>query len=172
MVWRVIIIYYLTKNMRKSFANELVKAAETDKNIWVVTADLGMGLWDEFKSKFPDRFINTGASEQAASDIVVGLALSGKKPFFYSITPFLIYRCFETLRTYINHEKIPVRLVGSGRNGDYFHDGFSHNASDVWDIMSRLREIHCYYPEKKEMIPAILKAMIKEDQPSFISLKK
>src|SRR3990167_6304737 len=101
--------------MRKEFAEELTKQAKTNDKIWLVTCDLGYGLWDGFRDQIPQRFLNTGAAEQAAADICVGLALEGKIPFFYSITTFLLYRPFETLRTYVNHEQIPIKLAGSGR---------------------------------------------------------
>ena len=67
---------------------------KNDGNIYLLTGDLGYGLWDEIKKEFPDRYINTGAAEQALIDIAVGLALDGKIPFVYSITTFLLYRPF------------------------------------------------------------------------------
>jgi len=54
--------------MRSTFATELYIHMETNKNIWLVTADLGYGMWDKIRNDFPERFLNTGASEQAASE--------------------------------------------------------------------------------------------------------
>jgi transketolase C-terminal domain/subunit len=48
-----------------------------------------------------------------------GMAMEGKIPVVYSITPFLLYRPFVFLRNYLHHENIPVKLVGGGRNKDY-----------------------------------------------------
>jgi len=97
---------------------------------------------------------------------------SGKTPFFYSITPFLIYRCFETIRTYINHERINVKLVGSGRNDDYKHDGFSHDATDVESFLDQFGNINQYHPDTKEGIPGVLEEMLKSPNPGFISLRR
>src|SRR3990167_6992230 len=143
-------------NMRKLFAQELVKKAKRSKKIWLLVGDLGYGGWDEFFKEFPDRAINCGASEQAMLDIGVGLALEGKIPFVYSIPTFLIYRPFETLRTYINHENIPVQLVGSGRDKDYEKDGWSHDASDIKGFLDLLPNIQQYYPEDQHSLPFIL----------------
>jgi len=158
--------------MRREFADELLLRMRKNKDIWLVTADLGYKMWDNIRDEFPDRFINTGAAEQTAADICVGLAMSGKIPFYYSITPFLIYRSFETLRTYINHEKWPVKLIGGGRNKDYAHDGFSHDASDVELFLGLLPSIDEYYPKSKEEIPQLLDIIIASNNPSFISLKR
>jgi transketolase len=158
--------------MRKTFAAELVKLAEKDKSIWVISIDLGYGMWNEFKEKYPERYINTGAAESAAMDIAVGLAMSGKKPFIYSITPFLLWRGAESIRLYVDHEKIPVRLVGSGRNADYFRDGISHDATDSKDLIGLFPNIVEYWPVYKEEIPEIVKEMVNSNVPQFVSLIK
>src|SRR3990167_5924344 len=108
-------------SMRGWFAYELYhKMLENDK-IWLIVGDLGYGMFDKIREDFPDRFINTGAAETSMMNIACGLALEGKIPFVYSITTFLLFRPFEVLRTYVNHEKIPIKLVGSGRDKDYEH---------------------------------------------------
>lgn len=159
-------------SMRGFFGGYLYNAMIDDKDIVLVVGDLGYGLWDKVKADFPTRFYNIGASEQAGADICVGLALAGKKPFFYSITTFLLYRPFETLRTYINHEKIPVRLVASGRDQDYEHDGISHWSIDARRVLSTIPEIQQYWPKTKDEIQDIVNKMVSVNEPSFISLRR
>lgn len=156
--------------MRRTFASELHKQMTINQNIILVTADLGFGMWDRIRNDYPKRFYNVGASEQAGADICVGMAQGNKIPFFYSITPFLIYRPFETLRTYINHENLNIKLIGSGRNIDYEHDGYSHNAEDIKGILEHLENIEQLYPNKKEEIPLLIENMVKHTGPQFLSL--
>lgn len=158
--------------MRRTFAQELHKQMTLDTNIVVLVGDLGFGMFDQIRVDYPSRFINCGAAEQAMLDMAVGLALSGKKPFVYSITNFLLYRPFETLRTYINAENIPVILCASGRDCDYEHDGISHQSVDAKQILDCLPNIVQYWPETKEEIPNLVKQMAESTQPSFISLKR
>lgn len=158
--------------MRRTFADTLFEHMQANPNIFLLVGDLGYKVFDEHFAKFPDRCINTGAAEQALLDISCGLALEKKIPFVYSITPFLIYRPFETLRTYINHENIPVRLVGSGRDDDYKHDGFSHDATDVKKFLDQLPNIKQHWPNKVEQIPQLVDKMVASDEPSFISLRR
>lgn len=158
--------------MRKTFAAELYRQMAIDTDIYVILLDLGYGMFDQIREDYPTRCFNVGASEQAGMDIAVGLALSGKKPFVYSITNFVLYRPFETLRTYIDYEKIPVRLVASGRNCDYEHDGISHQSQDASVFLHRLGNIKTYWPDEPHEAVPILRAMIKEDRPSFISLRR
>jgi len=156
--------------MRREFAFELHKQMTIDTNIVLISMDLGYGMWDKIRDDYPKRFYNVGASEQAGMDIAVGMALSGKKVFVYSITTFLLYRAFETLRTYVNYEKIPLRLVGSGRDKDYAHDGISHWSEDAKQILDTLPNIKQYFPTDKNEIPLIVEKMVEDDSPAFISL--
>lgn len=156
--------------MRRTFADCLLEEMQFNKDIFLLMGDLGYKVFDAHIVSFPDRVINCGASEQMMLDVAVGLAQSGKIPFVYSITPFLLYRGFETLRTYINHENVNVKLIGSGRDKDYEIDGFSHDATDVKTILSTLPNIIQYWPSKKEEIKGMIQEMIINNKPSFLSL--
>lgn len=159
-------------NQRKVFSEELFLQMGRNKNIWLLTADLGYGYLDKIRSEFPDRFVNVGAAEQSLVGIGVGLALQGQIPILYSITPFLLYRPFETIRNYVNREKIPVKLVGSGRDRDYELDGFSHWAEEDKDVMSIFKNIEAYWPEKSDDIPELVRNMITNKNPFYINLKR
>lgn len=159
-------------NMRKVFADILYEHMKKNKYIWLVTGDLGYKMWDRIRADFPDRFINTGAAEQAMMGVAVGLALEGRIPLVYSITTFLLYRPFETIRNYINEEKIPVKLIGSGRDKDYHHDGFSHWAEEDKQVMGIFKNIKSYWPDSTDEIPNLIEQMIKDPNPWYINLKR
>ena len=145
---------------------------KVNKNIWLLVGDLGYGLWDDVRKDYPDRSLNVGASEQAMMDIACGLAIEGKIPFVYSITTFLLYRPFETLRTYTNHEKLNVKLVASGRNKDYVHDGISHWSEDAKEVLNTLPNIHQYWPNEGTDLERLVKIMINCKNPDFVSLRR
>ncbi len=158
--------------MRHEFGELLFEYAKKNKNIVLCTFDMGYGLWDKFRDTLPDQFFNLGISEQAGMGVAVGLALSGKIPFVYSITPFLLWRPTETIRLFINHEQIPVILVGSGRDKNYKEDGFTHDATDDKDLMAGFKYITACWPETNEEMVDILKEMVKGEKPYYINLKR
>jgi transketolase len=121
--------------MRRTFVKYLESKIEQDPSILLITADLGYGMFDNIKTKYPNNFTNCGASEQLMIGLCIGAAYEGKKPIAYSITPFLLYRPFELLRNYVNKEMLNIKLIGSGRDKDYAHDGFSHWAEEDKDVM-------------------------------------
>ncbi len=158
--------------MRRRFADAIRKQMQTNKDIWVISGDLGYKMWDQIRLDFPERFINVGAAEQAMIGIAVGLALEGKTPVVYSITTFLLYRPFETIRNYINYEKIPVKLVGAGRDKDYSHDGISHWAEEDKDVMKILTNIKSFWLEEEDNIEQFVERMIKDTNPYYVNLRR
>lgn len=157
---------------RAFFAQELHRQMGENKNIWVITNDLGYKMWDRIREDFPDRFLNVGAAEQALIGVAVGLALEGKIPFAYSITTFLLYRPFETIRNYLNHEKIPVKLIGGGRDRDYGDLGFSHWSEEDREIMKIFGNIESRWPDNLDEIPALISKMIKSNLPWYVNLRR
>jgi transketolase len=158
--------------VRRTFAKILEKEMEEYEDIVVVGGDLGYRMFDRIRERFPGRFYNVGAAEQAMMGVGVGLAMEGKIPFVYSITPFLLYRPFETIRNYINHEKIGVKLIGSGRDRDYSHDGFSHWAEEDRGVMELFDFIDSHWPEDKRDIPGLVRHAITTPKPVYINLKR
>lgn len=158
--------------MRANFAFEIHKKMRRNNKIWVIVGDLGYKMWDKVRNDFPDRFVNVGAAEQSMIGIAVGLSLAGKIPVVYSISTFLLYRPFETIRNYIHYEKIPVKLIGGGRDKDYLHDGLSHWAQEDKEVMSVLKNIKSVWPETNEEIPKLVNSMIKSNKPWYVNLKR
>jgi transketolase len=156
--------------MRKEFASLLHSEMSVNENIILITGDLGYGLWDKIKIDYPDRFYNVLSSEQLMIGMASGLAMEGKIPIVYSITPFAIYRPFEFIRNYLHNECIPVKILGGGRNKDYGYLGFSHWAEEDINILSNFSNIKLYKP--KEFTFDIFKEFIYNNSPSYFNLSK
>lgn len=158
--------------MRKTFARLLENFMEKEERAYFLTGDLGYKLFDNVLNKYPDRAFNVGAAEQLMMGMSVGLALEKKIPICYSITPFLLYRPFEIIRNYVNEEFIPVKMIGSGRDKDYSHDGFSHWAEDDTRILSCFSNIVSFKPESNEQLEQNFENYMYSKTPSYINLKR
>lgn len=156
--------------MRYKFAEILETLMENDKNVFFLTGDLGYKIFDNIIEKYPSRALTVGASEQMMMSMAVGLSDSGKIPFVYSITPFLLYRPFEIIRNYINHEKCNVKLIGCGRDNDYEHDGFTHYAGDDIEILKSFENIKTYKPSNLEDLECNIKEIYNNNSPSYINI--
>ncbi len=145
---------------------------QVNKDIYLITGDLGYGLWDKIRDTFQDRFFNVGSSEMVMMGMAIGLAMEGKIPFVYSITPFAIYRPFEMIRNYLNHEKISVNIVGGGRDKDYGYLGFSHWAEDDKKIMQSFENLRIMHPSNVDELQLNFNEIINIQKPTYLNLKK
>jgi transketolase len=170
-IWRHIPPPLRNLTMKKETLDIINELMDTNKDIYIIFCGLGWPRVDEFLTKYPYRAINTEASEQTALDISVGLSYEGKTPIVYTITPFLL-RGFETIRTYINHENLNVILLGIGRDKDYAHDGFSHDASDIEMILRTQHNIFQSYPNTPIEIRQALRIALTIKGPNFISIPR
>lgn len=145
--------------------------ARNDK-IVLLTGDLGYGLWDKIRIDYNDRFYNVGSSEQLLLGAASGMAMEGRIPVVYSITPFLLYRPFEIIRNYLDHEVVPVKLVGGGRDRDYGYLGFSHWAEEDMEVMKTFKNIICAKPENDSDLRNVFSNFINTTCPYYINLKR
>lgn len=158
--------------MRREFEKLLFDEMSINKDIYLITADLGYGLWDRIRDTYPERFFNVGSSEMVMMGVGIGLAMENKIPFVYSITPFAIYRPFEMIRNYLNEEKIPVNVIGGGRDRDYGYLGFSHWAEEDIQVLSNFKNLNCWKPENLIELNNAFRSAVDENSPTYINLKK
>lgn len=155
--------------MRKLFAKYLVEISENDDAVYLIVGDIGFGVFDEFKKKFPSRFFNFGICEQSMIGIAAGMALSGLKPYVYTITPFLTERPFEQLKVDIDINKANVKLIGYD---DYPTLGPTHEMLDNGRYMSSFKNIISYFPKNDEEVKHSLEKSYKDKTPTFIRLRE
>lgn len=156
--------------MRKIFSEFLLEELRSNKDLFLITGDLGFNLFNKHLEEFPKRVLNPGSSEQLIIGMATGLALEKKIPIVYSITPFILYRPFEFIRNYMNHEKIPVKIVGGGRDFDYGSEGFTHHAPEDIDILNNFENIELLKP--KEFNKDVFDHFINTTNPVYLNLSR
>ena len=158
--------------MRKECAQLLLDEMSANTRIRVVTADLGFGILDHIRNAYPDRFYNVGAAEQLMIGVAVGMAENGLIPVCYSMSSFLLYRPFEFLRNYVDYERVNIKLLGSGRDRDYSHDGISHWAHDDETVLAALPNIEVYKPDSLEELDMDFDQWINSTSPGYLNLMR
>ena len=77
------------KIQRDAFISEITSAALQDRDVYLMSADMGAIALDAFREKLPDQFVFSGISEQNTIDVAAGLAASGKKVYTYAMASFM-----------------------------------------------------------------------------------
>jgi len=125
-------------SMRDAFFNKLYEIAKKDRNVILVSADMGAPSLDKFRRDLSGQFVNVGIAEQNMVIVATGLALGGKIVFIYAIMPFVTLRCYEMLKVELSMMNIPVTAVGVGSGISYDESGPTHHATEDIAIMRAL----------------------------------
>lgn len=147
--------------MRDTFVRTLVEIAKKDKNIELVTGDLGFGVLKPYWEQVPNQFTNAGIAEQNMTTVAAGMALEGKTVFTYSIGNFPTLRCLEQIRNDCAYHNANVKIVCVGGGFVYGSLGMSHQATEDIAIMRALPGVVVMAPgdlvEAEEATKAIAK---------------
>ncbi|MFA6572448.1 MAG: transketolase C-terminal domain-containing protein [Bacteroidota bacterium] len=148
------------KPTRHGFGEGLVVLGERNENVVVLGGDItGSVMTSYFQQKFPDRFFSIGIAEANATTIAVGLALSGKIPFFSCYTAFAAFRNTDQLRVSVCYNNANVKIGGGHSGITVGPDGATHQSLEELSILRTLPNmtlvVPCDFDEAKKATIAI-----------------
>lgn len=156
--------------MRDTFVRTLLELAKEDRNIELVTGDLGFGVLKPFWEALPDQFINAGIAEQNMTTVAAGMALEGKNVFTYSIGNFPTLRCLEQIRNDCAYHNANVKIVCVGGGFVYGSLGMSHHATEDIAVMRALPDVVVMCPGDLVEAEAATKAIAKHHGTCYLRL--
>jgi transketolase len=147
----------------------VTELAAADPRIITLTADLSNTL-AEFRAKFPARYVELGIAETNSVSLAAGLATCGYVPYIFSMAPFGVLKTAEQLRTDVDYNHLPVRLVGrlSGLAMGYF--GTSHYAVEDIAIARTLNNTTVLAPADAQSAVALLRATASLPGPVYVRI--
>lgn len=151
---------YGDKPTRHGFGEGLVELGKKNKNVVVIGADVtGSVMTSFFRDEFPDRFFSVGVAEQNATTVAVGLALSGKIPFFASYSAFAAFRNADQLRVSVCYNEANVKIGGGHSGVTVGPDGATHQSLEEVAFLRALPNltlvVPCDYNQAKKATIAI-----------------
>lgn len=132
--------------MRDTVIRTLIELGKEDKDIELITGDLGFGVLKSFWETLPNQFINAGIAEQNMTGVAAGMALEGKKVFTYSIGNFPTLRCLEQIRNDCAYHNANVNVICVGGGYVYGSLGMSHHATEDIAILRALPDVTVICP--------------------------
>jgi len=156
--------------MRVDFVKAVDAALARDPNALFITGDLGFNALEGIVEKYGKRFINAGVAEQNMIGLAAGTALTGLRPWVYSIAPFATYRCLEQIRNDVCLHRLPVRIVGNGGGYTYGIMGSTHHALEDLAVLKVLPNMQLFFPCANDHVAAAVACMSELDGPSYLRL--
>jgi transketolase len=161
------------QDTRREFIGILIELAEKDDKIVLIIPDVGFNYIDEFENKFPGRFFNLGVTEQSAMIIAAGMALSGMKPYVYSMANFVVFRPYEMVRNAVCMHKANVKIIGVKGSEKYKFLGFSHNVITEDEDLKALKnfsDFEAFATDNPDEVRKIILETYKKEKPCYIRI--
>ncbi len=156
--------------MRFAVIQTIYDAALKNKDIYFMTGDLNHVKENEFKTVLCSQYFNAGVAEQNMAGVAAGLALSGKKVFIYSITPFITMRCFEQIKSDICYPNLDVTVIGVGGGLIYGRYGNTHCSIEDIAVMRTLPNMKVVCPANPLDAGTLTKQMLEIKGPAYIRI--
>ncbi len=158
--------------MRQQIFDRLFARMAADERVFLATADMGINLVERFQQTFPKRYVNVGIAEQNLIGVGAGLCNAGFRPFLYTISNFLIHRCFEQLRNDVALHGYPVVLLGTSTGFDNAPLGPTHHVVDDWGCLSGISGIDIYCPSGLDYADSLVDRLIEIGRPAYVRIPK
>ncbi|EME71559.1 1-deoxy-D-xylulose-5-phosphate synthase [Paramagnetospirillum caucaseum] len=164
----------VTSNLpqRDAFWTRVYEIARQDRDVIIISADMGAPALDKIRLDLPNQFINAGIAEQNAIVVGSGLAMAGKKVFAYAIAPFITLRCLEQVRVNNCMMKIPLTLVGVGAGFGYQDSGPTHHMLEDIAVMRAFPTIEIDSVSDSVMAADVAERSIKERRINYVRLDR
>lgn len=156
--------------MRDTVIRTLIELGKSDKNVELITGDLGFGVLKPFWETLPDQFVNAGIAEQNMTGVAAGLALEGKKVFTYSIGNFPTLRCLEQIRHDCAYHNANVNVICVGGGYVYGSLGMSHHATEDIAILRALPDVTVICPGDPTEAALAVKKIANTDGTCYLRL--
>lgn len=159
------------QDSRRTFVETLNAIAENDPSIIVIICDVGFNYLDDPENKF--KVLNLGVTEASSMIIASALALSGFKPYIYSMINFITFRVHEMVRNAICLHNANVKIIGVKGSEKYKFLGFSHNLlreTEEVDWLEKLPGMRCYLPKTNEEVREVILRTYRMNNPCYMRL--
>lgn len=153
---------------RSVIGQTLAELGEEHENLWVLTPDIGQSL-QEFREKFPERFLDVGLAEQVCVGIAAGLAYDGNIPVVSGMLPFLSMRALEQIRTDVCYPNLPVKIIGT-HGGLVGNGGSTHYAVEDLTLLGALTNMTVTSIGDPAMVGEVIRQSMAMEGPIYIRL--
>lgn len=151
----------------KNYEQTLLEMMAADERFVIMTAENRAAIRN-LPNLAPERFIDTGITEQTMVGAAAGLALRGRIPVLHALATFLTLRAFEFVRTDVGIGNLPVKLVGGVPGFLSDGNGPTHQAVEDVSLMRGIPHMHVFCPADEQDMLLGLPHVLNSPNPTYI----
>lgn len=156
---------------RDTFISNLFEKAKQDKDIIMISVDMGTPTLDIWRETLPDQFIAAGISEQNAINVAAGLSSQGKKVYVYFMASW-VGRCWEQIRYSCAMADNPITILGNGVALGYAPAGPAHEPTEDIAYMRSINHIEIHSPANNNVVKALVDLTLEEPKLRYLRLER
>ena len=156
---------------RDTFISELFEIAKEDKDVILISVDMGASALDRWREELPEQFIWTGISEQHSINLAAGLSAAGKKVYLYFMAAWSA-RCFEQIRYSCSMANNPITILSNGVALGYAPAGPAHETNEDIAYMRSLLNIEIDCPASSTHVKELVKYSYENQKLRYIRLER
>jgi transketolase len=155
------------------FAETLLRLAQADRNIMVVTSDSrGSGKLVPFAKALPAQIVEVGIAEQTLVGMAAGLAAAGKQVYAVSPACFLTARGLEQIKNDVAYSDNRVKVIGISAGVSYGALGSTHHSLHDYAALQAINNIDIVAPADNFETRAAIAAALDHPRPLYIRFGK
>lgn len=157
---------------RYTYLRRICELVEQGKDIIIVSEEYAAPMFDNFRVKYPERFLSVGVAEQNGVAVASGLALAGKYPIVYGCAPFPLTRAIDQLKSAVAGMHLPMTILNSGIGFGVPEFGATHYNIDDIAMVRGIPGIRIITPSDNIMAEQLADYSVDSKDPLYVRFDK
>lgn len=157
---------------RYAYLRRICNLVEQGEDIVIVSEDYAAPMFDEFREKYPQRFLSVGIAEQNGVAVACGLALAGKYPIVYGCAPFPLTRAIDQVKSAVAGMHLPMTILNSGIGFGVPEFGATHFNVDDIAMIRGIPGVRAITPTDNLMAERLANFSIESRDPLYVRFDK
>jgi transketolase len=147
-------------------------AAEDPRIVAVVNDSVSSTKLKNFRSKYPNRFVNVGIAEQNMVGVGAGLANGGMIPYVCGASCFLTARATEQIKADLGYTNANVKLCGMSSGMAYGELGPTHHSIEDLAFTRVIPNLAVIVPADSIETRAVMRFSAQHIGPMFLRMSR
>lgn len=144
--------------MRSVYGQTLLSLFDQSERLVALDADLASSSGaHELFSKYPQRAIDVGISEQNMIGVAAGMSVVGLRPYVHTFAPFCTRRVLDQIYTSVAYSQNDIHIYGSDPGYWSLYNGATHTTFEDIAIIKAIPQMTVFAPSDPTSFAWILK---------------
>ena len=158
--------------MRKQFVTTISETMSKNEDLCLLLGDIGVFGFRKCFENYPDRTYNIGILEQSTIGLAAGMSKANLIPVVHTITPFIVERALEQLKTDFGYQNLNGNFISIGNSYDYAGLGCTHHCPSDVATLSAIPNMQIISPGNSKEFDSLFSQTYNNGAPTYFRLSE